>query len=117
MLTGQFQSGGRSPHAGAAVGRSEPSSDEELLDRFLNREDGVAEAAFRTIVARHGPMVLGVCRHILRQQQDAEDAFQATFLVLAQGRLDPGPPGARPLALRGGLSDRDACQDRRGPSA
>jgi len=59
-------------------------SDEQLLDQFLTRDDEAAEAAFRTIVARHGPMVLGVCRHILIQHHDAEDAFQATFLVLAR---------------------------------
>src|SRR5262245_13605778 len=61
-----------------------PLSDEDLLDRFLNRRDETAEAAFTALVARHGPMVLGVCRHVLSQQQDAEDAFQATFLVLAR---------------------------------
>jgi RNA polymerase sigma factor (sigma-70 family) len=58
--------------------------DEQLLDRFLGTTGGEAEAAFRAVVTRHGPMVLGVCRHILNQQQDAEDAFQATFLVLAR---------------------------------
>jgi len=67
-----------------AAERFEPLSDEQLLDRFVNRDDEAAEAAFRTIVARHGPMVLGVCRHILIQHHDAEDAFQATFLVLAR---------------------------------
>jgi RNA polymerase sigma factor (sigma-70 family) len=60
------------------------ATDEELLDRFVVQRDGTAEAAFRTLVVRHGPMVLGVCRHILNQHQDAEDAFQATFLVLAR---------------------------------
>jgi RNA polymerase sigma factor (sigma-70 family) len=60
------------------------ASDEELLEQFFNQTDGTAEDAFRALVARHGPMVLGVCRHVLNQQQDAEDAFQATFLVLAR---------------------------------
>jgi RNA polymerase sigma factor (sigma-70 family) len=54
-------------------------SDAELLDRFLARRD---EAAFEVLVWRHGPMVLRVCHRVLRQTQDAEDAFQATFLVL-----------------------------------
>ena len=44
----------------------------------------MAEAAFRELVNRHGPMVLGVCRQILRHPHDADDAFQATFLVLVR---------------------------------
>src|SRR3954471_8993394 len=84
MLTGQFRLVGPHPHAAVVAEWSEPLCDEELLDRFMNRDDEAAEAAFRTIVARHGPMVLGVCRHILIQHHDAEDAFQATFLVLAR---------------------------------
>jgi RNA polymerase sigma factor (sigma-70 family) len=59
-------------------------SDEELLDRFLSGQEIDSQEAFRTLVVRHGPMVLGICRHVLNQVQDAEDAFQATFLVLAR---------------------------------
>ena len=59
-------------------------SDTELLVRFADRRGDEAEAAFEAIVARHGPMVLRVCRGVLRHPSDAEDAFQATFLVLAE---------------------------------
>jgi RNA polymerase sigma factor (sigma-70 family) len=59
-------------------------SDGELLDRFLERRDEIAELAFAVMVERHGPMVLGVCRRIMQDPHDAEDAFQATFLVLAR---------------------------------
>src|SRR5579883_563060 len=57
----------------------DPSSDRELLRRFATHRD---EAAFAALVLRHGPMVLSVCRRILHRPEDAEDAFQATFLVL-----------------------------------
>ena len=60
---------------------SEGRSDSELLDAFLSRQDATAFAA---LVQRHGPMVLNVCHRVLHQREDAEDAFQATFLILAR---------------------------------
>ena len=56
-------------------------SDTELLERFVRGRD---EASFEVLVWRHGPMVLAVCRRLLRREQDAEDAFQATFLALVR---------------------------------
>jgi RNA polymerase sigma factor (sigma-70 family) len=56
-------------------------SEWQLLNRYISRGD---EAAFEALVARHGPMVLGVCRRLLADPHDAEDASQATFLVLVR---------------------------------
>ena len=57
-------------------------TDRELLERFIRRDGDGAEMAFASLVERHGPMVLRVCRNVLRDTHDAEDAFQATFLIL-----------------------------------
>ncbi len=59
-------------------------SDGELIERFRGNRDEGGERAFEALVSRHGPMVLGVCRNILTDPTELEDAFQATFLVLAR---------------------------------
>ena len=75
-------------------GRSVAGASEwQLLRRYLEGRD---EVAFGAIVARHGPMVLGVCRRLLADARDVEDAFQATFVILARkgGTLGEGDPVA-----------------------
>src|SRR5262249_37642450 len=64
-------------------------TDGELLAAFLVREE---EAAFEALVHRHGPMVLAVCRRVLGNLHEAEDAFQATFLVLLRKARSIGRP-------------------------
>ena len=61
-------------HHGSQIGLSE----RQLVQQFATGDEG----AFETLVTRHGPMVLGVCRRVLYERGDVEDAFQATFLVL-----------------------------------
>ncbi len=58
-------------------------SDAQLLDWFVSSKDESAEAAFEELMIRHGPMVFGICKSALRDAHDAQDAFQAVFMVLA----------------------------------
>jgi RNA polymerase sigma factor (sigma-70 family) len=104
------------------LGRAEEaraSSDANLLHRYAaQRED----AAFAELVRRHGPMVLGVCRRVLGNLDDAEDAFQATFLVLAARPRAVGNPSslanwlfgvARRTALRVQVGAARRCRHER----
>src|SRR5262245_12461947 len=77
----------------AAVARAldpDPPADADLVTRFAQTRD---EGAFAELLRRHGPMVLGVCRRILADSHDADDAFQAAFVVLARRAGAVRPPG------------------------
>jgi RNA polymerase sigma factor (sigma-70 family) len=96
------------------AGTSTPTaeSDAELLRRFAERRD---EAAFTALVDRHGPLVLGVCRRLLWDSRDVEDAFQATFLVLARNASAVRRPASLAAWLYG-VARRVALRARRSTS-
>jgi RNA polymerase sigma factor (sigma-70 family) len=93
----------------AGQGDTAGRTDRQLLEDFAACRD---EAAFAALVARHGLMVLGVCRRVLRHEQDAEDAFQAAFLALARGVASIRSRGA-PANWLHGVAYRIAMKVRR----
>ena len=98
------------------VGAIGDMTDGQLLERFATGGEA-AELAFAALVERHGPVVLHACRSILRDEHEAEDAFQATFLVLVRkARLALGARLVGPLAASGGLPRRLVCPVRRHPT-
>src|SRR5689334_7627253 len=85
------------------VGRLATASDRDLLADY---EAGRGEAAFTELMRRHGPMVLRTCRRVLGHGPDAEDAFQATFIMLAR----KAGPLRRDERSLGGWLHHVACQ-------
>ncbi len=84
MTTRLAQSKWRSLDALFNAGNLGALTDRELLERFRTDRGASGQEAFRILVERHGPMVLGLCRSLILDPHDAEDAFQATFLVLVR---------------------------------
>jgi RNA polymerase sigma factor (sigma-70 family) len=96
----------------SGTGETCAGPDEVLLERFVANRD---EAAFTALLTRYGPLVLGTCQRVLRHQQDAEDAYQATFLVLARKADSIGKRQSVGSWLYG-VAYRVALQVRRGAS-
>src|SRR6185437_15871004 len=90
MAGSQLGAAGRQLQRLLSSGVDAGTTDDLLVRRFVAAHD---ESAFEALVERHGPMVLSVCRGVLRNRDDAQDAFQATFLILARkaGTLQLGP--------------------------
>jgi len=115
MANGQLSSAFR--HLRQLLGGPPPAeeSDGDLLERFVGQRDG---AAFTELVRRHGPMVLAVCKRVLKDGHEADDAFQATFLVLVRkaatiGRRDSVSSWLYRVAFHAALRARSGVNRRR----
>ena len=84
MSTSQHGTAVRPIHTLFSVGAIGGLTDGELLEMFQVQHGEAAELAFAVIVKRHGPMVRNVCQRVLRDPHDADDAFQATFVILVK---------------------------------
>ena len=84
MATNRLRASWRSLESLFDTGALGGMTDGELLECFQTGRDTIGPEAFRILVERHGPMVLGLCRSVVRDPHDADDAFQATFLVLVR---------------------------------
>ena len=105
MATSRARTGWRSLDTLFSAGTLGSLNDGELLECFRSREEACGHEAFRILVERHGPMVLGLCRSVVRDPHEADDAFQATFLVLVRKagsirRRDTIGPWLHGVALR-----------------
>src|SRR5436305_15176190 len=117
MATGQDRRVLRQLGTLFTVGTGGGLTDGQLLERFATLRGDPAEQAFAALVERHGPMVLGVCRGVLADPHDAEDAFQATFMVLVRKARGPWVeeslgPWVHQVALRTASCARSAVARR-----
>jgi RNA polymerase sigma factor (sigma-70 family) len=118
VAIGRYGAAARQLDALFHLGAAGPLTDGQLLERFATRPGEGAELAFAALVERHGPLVLRVCRSVLRDEHAAHDAFQATFLVLVdKGRSlwvrDSLAPWLHAVAYRVALCARGSAARRR----
>src|SRR3954453_4437774 len=118
MGKGQHDAGARYVRMLWGAGTAGDLTDRQLLERFTARAGEAAELAFAALVERHGPMVLRVCRSVLRDEHEAHDAFQATFLVLVNKArslwvCDSLAPWLHAVAYRVALCARASAARRR----
>jgi RNA polymerase sigma factor (sigma-70 family) len=115
MSSGQLKTVVKHIHKLAGEPEGAGANDAQLVERFVDRHE---EEAFAALVQRHGPMVMGVCRRVLQNVHDAEDAFQAVFFIMAQRARSLRQPQAlgcwlHEVAVRTSLRARSRALTRR----